>query len=328
MTATAPDTLASSLAGSDASLRKFLHGLPGVDAVGADQRAAMLATRSIKTTAKEWALDLAIRMVDLTTLEGQDTPGKVRALASKAKRPDPDDPTCPSVAALCVYPALIPTAAEELRGSGVHLASVATGFPSGQVPLEATLLDTRAAVAAGADEVDMVIDRGAFLSGRYREVYDQIRAVKEAAGSAHLKVILETGELATYDNVRRASWLAMLAGADFIKTSTGKVQPAATLPVTLIMLEAVRDFREFTSGSSGQSLEMTGRQVGVKPAGGIRTAKDAIRYLVLVNETAGDDWLDPDWFRFGASTLLNDLLMQRAKMRTGRYSGPDYFTLD
>jgi len=321
MTATTPevtpDRLAGGVADSQASLRAFLHGLPGVDQVGADQRAAMLATRSIKTTAKRWALDLAIRMVDLTTLEGQDTPGKVRALAAKARRPDPEDPTCPSVAALCVYPSLVSEAAAVLAGSGVHLASVATGFPSGQVPLEAKLTDTRAAVAAGADEIDMVIDRGAFLSGRYLEVYDQVRAVKEASGSAHLKVILETGELATYDNVRRASWLAMLAGADFIKTSTGKVQPAATLPVTLVMLEAVRDFRD-----------RTGRQIGVKAAGGIRTAKDAIRYLVLVNETAGESWLHPDWFRLGASTLLNDLLMQRAKMRTGRYSGPDYFTLD
>ncbi|MGH3648274.1 MAG: deoxyribose-phosphate aldolase, partial [Micromonosporaceae bacterium] len=235
----------------------------------------------------------------------------------------------PSVAALCVYPHLVPVAAEALAGSGVHLASVATGFPSGQVPLDVKLTETRAAVKAGADEIDMVIDRGAFLSGRYLEVYEQIRAVKDAAGAAHLKVILETGELATYDNVRRASWLAMLAGGDFIKTSTGKVQPAATLPVTLIMLEAVRDFREFTSGSGEHGREFTsGRQVGVKPAGGIRTAKDAIRYLVLINETAGEDWLDPDWFRFGASTVLNDLLMQRTKMRTGRYSGPDYFTLD
>ncbi|HEX2419946.1 MAG TPA: deoxyribose-phosphate aldolase [Micromonosporaceae bacterium] len=321
MTATtpdvAPDRLAAGVADSDASLRAFLHGLPGVDQVGANQRAAMLATRSIKTSAKLWALDLAIRMVDLTTLEGQDTPGKVRALAAKARRPDPADPNCPSVAALCVYPRMVPVAAEALTGSRVHLASVATGFPSGQVPLEAKLADTRAAVAAGADEIDMVIDRGAFLSGRYLEVYDEIRAVRQAAGPAHLKVILETGELATYDNVRRASWLAMLAGADFIKTSTGKVQPAATLPVTLVMLEAVRDFRE-----------RTGRQIGVKPAGGIRNAKDAIRYLVLVNETAGEAWLHPDWFRLGASTLLNDLLMQRTRMRTGHYSGPDYFTLD
>ncbi len=302
---------------SDAALRKFLHGLPGVDQVGAEARAAMLGTRSIKTTAKQWALDLAIRMVDLTTLEGADTPGKVRALSAKAMRPDPDNPDCPHVAAVCVYPRMVPVVVAEVAGSGVHVASVASGFPSGQVPLQVKLDDTRAAVADGADEIDMVIDRGAFLSGRYLEVYEQIVAIKEASGRAHLKVILETGELATYDNVRRASWLAMIAGADFIKTSTGKVVPAATLPVTLVMLEAVRDFRE-----------QTGRQIGVKPAGGIRTAKDAIRYLVLVNETAGADWLDPDWFRFGASSLLNDLLMQRTKMATGRYSGPDYFTLD
>ncbi|MEV4414633.1 deoxyribose-phosphate aldolase [Catellatospora sp. NPDC049609] len=302
---------------SDAALRTFLHGLPGVDRVGADARAAGLGTRSIKTTAKAWAIDLAIRMVDLTTLEGADTPGKVRALCAKARRPDPADPTCPPVAAICVYPSMVPTAAEALRGSGIHLASVATAFPSGQAPLKVKLDDTRAAVAAGADEIDMVISRGAFLSGRYLEVFEEIVAVKEACGKAHLKVILETGELVTYDNVRRASWLAMLAGGDFIKTSTGKVSPAATLPVTLIMLEAVRDF-----------LDTTGRKVGVKPAGGIRTTKDAIKYLVMVNEIAGDGWLDPDWFRFGASTLLNDLLMQRTKLATGHYAGPDYFTLD
>jgi deoxyribose-phosphate aldolase len=302
---------------SEAALRTFLHGLPGVDQVGAEARAAMLGTRSIKTTAKAWAIDLAIRMIDLTTLEGADTPGKVRALCAKALRPDPADPTCPRVAALCVYPSMVPVAAPLLAGSGVHLASVATAFPSGQAPLAVKLADTRAAVAAGADEIDMVINRGAFLAGRYREVFDEIVAVKQACGPAHLKVILETGELATYDNVRRASWLAMLAGGDFIKTSTGKVHPAATPPVTLVMLEAVRDFRA-----------ATGRRVGVKPAGGIRTSKDAIRYLVLVNETVGEDWLDPDWFRFGASTLLNDLLMQRTKLATGRYSGPDYFTLD
>jgi deoxyribose-phosphate aldolase len=312
----------SELGRSEAALRAFLHGLPGVDQVGAEQRAAMLSTRSIKTTAKGWAIDLAIRMVDLTTLEGADTPGKVRALCAKARRPDPADPSCPAVAAICVYPAMVPVAVAALAGA-VHVASVATAFPSGQAPLEVKLTDTRAAVAAGADEIDMVINRGAFLAGRYAEVYDEIVAVREACdpGSgrprAHLKVILETGELATYDNVRRASWLAMLAGADFIKTSTGKVPVAATLPVTLVMLEAVRDFRA-----------ATGRQVGVKPAGGIRTSKDAIRYLVLVNETAGEDWLHPDWFRFGASSLLNDLLMQRAKLTTGTYSGPDYFTLD
>jgi deoxyribose-phosphate aldolase len=308
---------AAEVTATAASLRTFLHGLPGVDKVGADQRAATLATRSIKTTAKQWALDLAIRMVDLTTLEGADTPGKVRALCAKAMRPDPADRSCPPAAAVCVYPALVPTAVETVRGSSVRVASVATAFPSGQVPLSVKLDDVAAAVAAGADEVDMVIDRGAFLSGRYDEVFRQIVAVKEACGAAHLKVILETGELGSYDNVRRASWLAMLAGGDFIKTSTGKVSPAATLPVTLIMLEAVRDFRE-----------LTGRQIGVKPAGGIRSAKDAIRYLVLVNEIAGDDWLDPAWFRFGASSLLNDLLMQRSKLATGRYAGPDYFTLD
>ncbi|MGH3191935.1 MAG: deoxyribose-phosphate aldolase [Streptosporangiaceae bacterium] len=299
-------------------LRGFLHGLPGVDKVGAEARAAMLASRSIKTTAKQWALDTAISMIDLTTLEGQDTPGKVRALCAKAKRPDPADPTAPKVAAVCVYPDLAHVAAQEVKGSGIHVASVATAFPSGRAGLDVKLADVRYAIAAGADEVDMVIDRGAFLAGHYQDVYDEITAVREAcAEAAHLKVILETGELVTLDNVRRASWLAMLAGADFIKTSTGKVTPAATLPVTLVMLEAVRDFRE-----------THGRQVGVKPAGGIRTAKDAIRYLVLVNETAGEDWLDPRWFRFGASSLLNDLLMQRTKMATGRYSGPDYFTLD
>ncbi|MEV0567072.1 deoxyribose-phosphate aldolase [Dactylosporangium sp. NPDC050588] len=310
-------TLTAEVARSEGALRTFLHGLPGVDQVGAEQRAAMLGTRSIKTTAKAQALDLAIRMVDLTTLEGSDTPGKVRALCAKAVRPDPADPTCPSAAAICVYPSMIAVAAEALRGSGVHLASVATAFPSGQAPLPVKLADTRAAVADGADEIDMVIKRGAFLAGRYAEVHDEIVAIKEACGDAHLKVILETGELATLDNVRRASWLAMLAGADFIKTSTGKIQPAATMPVTLVMLEAVRDFRA-----------ATGRTIGVKPAGGIRTAKDAIKYLVMVNETAGPDWLDPDLFRFGASTLLNDLLMQRTKLATGHYSGPDYFTLD
>jgi deoxyribose-phosphate aldolase len=301
---------------SASTLRAFLHGLPGVDQIGAEQRAAMLGTRSIKTTAKAWALDLAIRMVDLTTLEGADTPGKVRALCAKGLRPDPSDPSCPSVAAICVYPSMVPTAVAALHGR-VHVASVATAFPSGQVALPVRIADTKAAVADGADEIDMVINRGAFLSGRFFEVYEEIVAVKEACGPVHLKVILETGELATLDNVRRASWLAMLAGADFIKTSTGKVQPAATLPVTLVMLEAVRDFRA-----------ATGKVIGVKPAGGIRTAKDAIKYLVLVNETAGDDWLHPDRFRFGASTLLNDLLMQRTKLATGRYCGPDYFTLD
>ncbi len=302
---------------SEVSLRRFLHGLPGVDQVGCEARAAALGTRSIKTTAKDQAIDLAIRMVDLTTLEGQDTLGKVSALANKAMRPDPADQTCPSAAAVCVYPDLVPVAKRVLGDSGVKVAAVATAFPSGRASLAVKLADTRDAVAAGADEIDMVVDRGAFLSGRYRHVYDEIVAVREACRPAHLKVILETGELKTYDNVRRASWLAMLAGAHFIKTSTGKIQPAATLPVTLIMVEAVRDFRA-----------ATGRMVGVKPAGGIKNTKDAIKYLVMVNETAGSDWLDPDWFRFGASSLLNDLLMQRTKRRDGRYSGPDYFTLD
>ncbi|MBB6628916.1 deoxyribose-phosphate aldolase [Nocardioides sp. KIGAM211] len=316
-TATAPAADFTDITRSDATLRRFLHGLPGVDQVGAEARAAGLGTRSIKTTAKAFAIDLAIRMVDLTTLEGADTHGKVRALAAKAMHPDPADPSCPMTAAVCVYPDMVATAKEVLGDSGVHVAAVATAFPSGRAALDIKLADTRDAVEAGADEIDMVIDRGAFLSGRYKDVYDEIVAVREACGAAHLKVIFETGELQTYDNVRRASWLAMMAGGHFIKTSTGKVQPAATLPVTLVMLEAVRDFRE-----------ATGQMVGVKPAGGIRSTKDAIKYLVMVNEIAGQDWLDPDWFRFGASTLLNDLLMQRTKMTTGRYSGPDYFTLD
>jgi deoxyribose-phosphate aldolase len=302
--------------GATASLRRTLEGLPGVDAVGLEARAASLGTRSIKTTSKQWAIDLAISMVDLTTLEGADTPGKVRALSAKALKPDPTDPSCPSAAAVCVYPDMVATV-REVVSDHLHVAAVATAFPSGRAALDIKLADTQDAVEAGADEVDMVIDRGAFLAGNLAKVHDEIVAVKEAAGSAHLKVILETGELQTYDNVRRASWLAMEAGADFIKTSTGKIQPAATLPVTLLMLEAVRDYRI-----------ATGRQVGVKPAGGIRTSKDAIKYLVVVNEIAGEDWLDPDWFRFGASSLLNDLLLQRQKMITGHYSGPDYVTLD
>jgi deoxyribose-phosphate aldolase len=299
------------------ALRGFLHGLPGVDKIGAEARVARLGARSIKTTAKGFALDLAIRMIDLTTLEGADTPGKVRSLAAKARRPDPADPTCPPVAAVCVYPDLVEIAKHELRGTAIKVASVATAFPSGRSSLDVKLTETRMAVAAGADEIDMVIDRGAFLAGHYGAVFEQIVAVKAACGDAHLKVILETGELVTYDNVRRASWLAMLAGADFIKTSTGKVSPAATLPVSLVMLEAVRDFR-----AAG------GRMVGFKPAGGIRTAKDAIKHLVVVNETCGPDWLDPQWFRFGASSLLNDLLMQRQKQAAGYYSGPNYVTVD
>ncbi|MGA0944496.1 MAG: deoxyribose-phosphate aldolase [Candidatus Nanopelagicales bacterium] len=305
------------IATSNATLRRYLHGLPGVDQVGAEGRAAMLATRSIKAASKERAIDLAISMVDLTTLEGMDTPGKVRALCAKALRPDPTDPTTPHVAAVCVYGDMAAIARDAV-GDIVHVAGgVATAFPSGRASLAVKLADTRDAVANGADEIDMVIDRGAFLAGRYLDVFDEIVAVKEACGTAHLKVIFETGELRTYDNVRRASFLAMLAGADFIKTSTGKVSPAATLPVTLVMLEAVRDWHR-----------QTGQRIGVKPAGGIRTSKDAIRYLVMVNEVCGVAWLTPDLFRFGASTLLNDLLLQRQRMRTGHYSGPDYVTID
>ena len=316
----APTTLPSALADAvrdESSLRRFLHGLPGVDQVGVEQRAAGLGTRSIKKASKLHAIDLAISMVDLTTLEGADTPGKVRSLAAKAKRSDPERPEVPRVAAVCVYPDMVKTAADELKGTGINVASVATAFPSGRSTIDIKLADTRFAVEQGASEVDMVIDRGAFLSGRYGLVFEEIVKVKEACGDAHLKVILETGELVTYDNVRRASWLAMLAGADFIKTSTGKISPAATLPVTVVMLEAVRDFRA-----------LTGVQVGVKPAGGIRTSKDAIKHLVAVNEVAGPDWLDPDWFRFGASSLLNDVLMQRNKLATGAYWGPDYVTVD
>lgn len=302
--------------GNAAELGPFLRGLSGVDEVGARARAASLGSRSIKTTSKSWAIDTAISMVDLTTLEGMDTPGKVRALCAKALRPDPTDPTTPSVAAVCVYPDLAKTARDAV-GSALHVAAVATAFPSGRSSLAIKLQDTADAVAAGADEIDMVIDRGAFLTGDYSRVYDEIVAVKETCGDAHLKVILETGELATLDNVRRASWLAMLAGADFIKTSTGKVSPAATPPVTLVMLEAVRDYEK-----------ATGRRIGVKAAGGIRTSKEAIAYLVLVSETVGDAWLTPDLFRFGASSLLNDLLLQRQRMMTGHYSGPDYVTID
>ena len=307
---------ATEIAANEASLRRYLHGLPGVDQVGAEGRAAMLATRSVKAASKEQALDLAISMVDLTTLEGMDTPGKVRALCAKGLRPDPTDPTVPAVAAICVYGDMAALAREAV-GDRLHVAAVATAFPSGRASIAVKLQDTRDAVANGADEIDMVIDRGAFLAGRYLEVFEEIVAVKEACGGAHLKVIFETRELRTYDNVRRASWLAMLAGADFIKTSTGKISPAATPPVTLVMLEAVRDW-----------FAQTGERVGVKPAGGIRTAKDAIRYLVMVKETCGDAWLTPDLFRFGASSLLNDLLQQRQRMRTGHYSGPDYVTMD
>ncbi|HZZ96133.1 MAG TPA: deoxyribose-phosphate aldolase [Jatrophihabitantaceae bacterium] len=318
MTVTSDRSTLHDVTRDDSSLRRFLHGLPGVDQVGAEARAAGLATRSIKTSAKAWAIDTAIAMVDLTTLEGADTPGKVRSLCAKAMRPDPGDVSVPPVAAVCVYPDLVATAVDALRGSSVQIASVATAFPSGRASLETKLHDVRDAVAAGATEIDMVIDRGAFLAGHYLQVFDEIVATKAACGGdAHLKVILETGELATLDNARRAAWLALLAGGDFIKTSTGKVTPAATPPVALVMLQAVRDF-----------ADLTGDVRGVKLAGGIRTSKEAVRYLVMVNEVAGEQWLDPRLFRFGASSLLNDLLQQRHKMATGAYDGPDYVTVD
>jgi deoxyribose-phosphate aldolase len=303
--------------GFELPLEPRLPRIGSVDAVALEERAASLAKRSIKKDAKVFALHLAIRVTDLTTLEGADTPGKVAALSSKAIRPDPSDPSIPSCAAICVYPNLVPTARERLAGTGVKVAAVATGFPSGQYPTAIKVADVRSAVELGADEIDMVIDRGAFLSGRYAKVYDEVVRVKEACGDAHLKVILETGELGTYDNVRRATLLAIAGGADFVKTSTGKISPAATLPVSLCMLEAVRDVHE-----------ETGRRVGFKAAGGIRQAKQAIQHLVLVHETLGSDWLTPDLYRLGASSLLNDILMQLRKEKTGVYQGPDYFTLD
>ncbi|MBC7724701.1 MAG: deoxyribose-phosphate aldolase [Burkholderiaceae bacterium] len=330
--ALAPAERAVQLIGGDLtekSLRLHLEGLPGVDAVGLEARAADLGTRSIKTTSKAWALDKIISLIDLTTLEGSDTPGKVRSLVAKAMVPDASDAATPRVAAVCVYGDMVADAVAALgsahsagRDDGINVAAVATAFPSGRASLSVKLSDTADAVSAGADEIDMVIDRGAFLAGRFGLVFDQIVAVKEACrrtdGSyAHLKVILETGELTTYDNVRRASWLAILAGGDFIKTSTGKVAPAATLPVTLLMLQVVRDWHN-----------LTGERIGVKPAGGIRTSKDAIKYLVTVAETVGEEWLDPHLFRFGASSLLNDVLLQRQKLTTGHYSGPDYVTID
>ncbi|WP_166865071.1 deoxyribose-phosphate aldolase [Salinibacterium sp. ZJ70] len=330
--ALAPAERAVRLLGGDLterSLRQHLEGLSGVDAVGLEQRAAGLGTRSIKTTSKAWALDRIIELIDLTTLEGADTPGKVRSLVAKAMVPDSSDLSTPRVAAVCVYNDMVGHAVDalgSLHGDPddglISVAAVSTAFPSGRASLPVKLIDTRDAVEAGADEIDMVIDRGAFLAGNYGKVFEEIVAVKEACrradGSfASLKVILETGELNTYDNVRRASWLAILAGGDFIKTSTGKVSPAATLPVTLLMLEAVRDWHR-----------LTGEYVGVKPAGGIRTSKDAVKYLVTVAETVGEQWLQPHLFRFGASSLLNDVLLQRQKLRTGHYSGPDYVTID
>ena len=303
--------------GFELPLKQRLPRIGSIDQVAVEARAGELAKRSIKRDAKVWALELAIRCCDLTTLEGQDTPGKVSALCSKAVRPDPGDPNVPSVAAVCVYPNLVPTAVERLRGTGVKVASVATAFPSGQSPIDVKVRETEEVVAMGADEVDMVIDRGAFLSGRYAKVYDEIAQVKEACGGAHLKVILEVAELGTYDNVRRASLLAMAAGADFIKTSTGKLPGAATLPVQLVMLEAIRDVHS-----------ETGRKVGMKPAGGIRTSKNAIQYLVQVHETLGAGWLTPDLYRIGASSLVNDILMQIRKEKTGAYQSKDYFTVD
>ena len=303
--------------GFELPLEPRLPRIGSVDAVAVEERAATLAKRSIKREATLFALDLAVRMMDLTTLEGADTPGKVSALCSKGIRPDPADLSVPSVAAICIYPNLVPTAVERTRGTSVKVASVATAFPSGQAPTHVKVAEVRDVVEMGADEVDMVIDRGAFLSGRYAKVYDEIVQVKEASGDAHLKVILETGELGTYDNVRRASLLAMAAGADFIKTSTGKLPSAATLPVTLVMLEAIRDV-----------YEETGRRVGMKPAGGIRQAKQAVQYLVQLHETLGPEWMTPDLYRLGASTLLNDVLMQIRKEKTGRYQSPDYFTVD
>jgi len=306
---------------SEASLKKFLNTLSAVDEVGAKARVEMLSTRSIKTASKNWAIDLAIRMVDLTTLEGADTPGKVKALCAKGIYPDPTDLTVPSVGAICVYNDMVKIARQALDSGGgknIPVAAVSTAFPSGRASMEVKIQDTRDAISNGATEIDMVIDRGAFLAGKLGFVFDQIKTIKEVCGSEiHLKVILETGELVTLDNVRKASYLAMLAGADFIKTSTGKVAPAATAPVVYVMLEAVRDY-----------YKMTGTRIGVKPAGGIRNTKDAIKQLVLVNEIAGPEWLDPALFRIGASALLNDLLMQRMKMRDGYYASPNYVTLD
>jgi deoxyribose-phosphate aldolase len=307
--------------GSLNSIKGFLKTLSPVDQVGADARAAMLATRSIKTASKKWAIDMAISMIDLTTLEGADTDGKVKAICNKAIRPDPTDPSVPHVGAICVYNDMVSIARTHLDASGGHdipVAAVSTAFPSGRASLEVKERDTKDAIANGATEIDMVIDRGAFLSGDLEKVFSEIVYIKSLCGDkAHLKVILETGELVTYDNVRKASFLAMAAGADFIKTSTGKVAPAATAPVVLVMLEAVRDF-----------YQMTGVRIGVKPAGGIRTTKDAIKQLVLVKETAGDEWLNPELFRIGASALLNELLMQRQKLTSGHYGGANYVTLD
>jgi len=288
-----------------------------VDAVGLEERAASLAKRSIKRESKLWALDLAIRSMDLTTLEGADTPGKIVAMCAKAVRPSPVDPSIPPVAAVCLYPQLVPVAVEQLRGTGVHVASVAGAFPAGLGPLDARLAEIRDVVQRGADEVDIVLNRSLFLGGRYAQAFEELVAARETAGTAHLKTILEVGELGSYDRIRQASMLAMAAGTDFIKTSTGKIGTGATLPAALVMMEAARDFHR-----------ETGRRVGVKVAGGVRRSKQAIQYLVLLYETLGRDWMSPGLFRIGASTLLNDVLMQIDKERTGRYQGSDYFTID
>ncbi len=289
---------------------------PTVDQVMVEERAAAFGKRSIKTSAKLQGLKLAISMMDLTTLEGKDTPGKVAFVCRKAMQPLDQRYEVPSCAAVCVYGTMVRAAKKFLGDSGVKVASVATAFPTGLMPLRLKLEEVRAAAREGADEIDMVIDRGVFLAGHHDRTFDEIAATKEACGAAHLKVILETGELQTYDNVRIASDLAMRAGADFIKTSTGKISPAATMPVTLVMLEAIRDY-----------FYATGIRIGMKPAGGIRTAKQALAYLVMVKETLGDDWLTPDLFRFGASTLANDVLMQIVKTVDGNYQSADYFSL-
>jgi len=294
-----------------------LDRVPTVDAVGVDERVARFASRSIKTESKVEALKLVLSMIDLTTLEGQDTPGKVRQLCQKAIHLHDAMPGLPHVAAVCVYPTMVGVAKRALQGHDIAVASVATAFPSGQASLEVKLDDTRTAVEAGASEIDMVISRGEFLAGQYGRVFDEIVAVKEACGDAHLKVILETGELGTLDRVRRASVLAMHAGADFIKTSTGKIQPAATMQVTLVMLQAIRDY-----------YFETGRMVGMKPAGGISNAKLAVHYLVMLRETLGNAWMTRQWFRFGASSLANDVLMQLQKQATGVYQSADYFSKD
>ncbi|MFY7668321.1 MAG: deoxyribose-phosphate aldolase [Crocinitomicaceae bacterium] len=290
---------------------------PSIDKVGVEERVARFQTRSIKNESKRQGLKMVLNMIDLTTLEGKDTPGKVKQMCYKAQHLHDLHPGLPTVAAVCVYPSMVPIAKKELKNSSVKIASVSTAFPSGQAPMEVKITDTKFAVDAGADEIDMVISRGKFLSGEYNFVFDEIAAIKEACGNARLKVILETGELATLDNVRKASDIAIYAGADFIKTSTGKIQPAATMQVTYTMLMAIRDY-----------FDETGIMVGMKPAGGISTSKLALHNLVMVKEILGDAWLNNHWFRFGASSLANDVLMQILKTETGIYQSSDYFTID